>query len=114
MPEETLAGDGLLQMSILEHLEELRSRILRALYGFGAAFLGSMISSDPLWKIVERPLKVAVIASEERSSLSIRWSSFPLFGCGRRWWPQSFSPRHGSCTRLGLLSRRDCIGAKRS
>ena len=31
--------DGMLRMSILEHLEELRSRIIRALMGFGVAYL---------------------------------------------------------------------------
>ncbi len=30
---------GMLRMSFLEHLEELRSRIIRALYGFGVVFL---------------------------------------------------------------------------
>ena len=34
--------DGMLRMSILEHLEELRTRIIRALIGFGVAFLACM------------------------------------------------------------------------
>ena len=35
--------DGMLRMSILEHLEELRSRMLRALAGFGVAYVGIVI-----------------------------------------------------------------------
>src|SRR5579871_6937673 len=37
-PEE----EGMLRMSFLEHLEELRSRILRALGGVGVAFILSL------------------------------------------------------------------------
>jgi len=47
--------DGMLRMSILEHLEELRSRIIRALIGFGVAFLASMIFASQLWKLVQAP-----------------------------------------------------------
>src|SRR5437588_12262448 len=35
--------DGMLRMSFLEHLEELRSRIIRALIGVGVAFAVSLI-----------------------------------------------------------------------
>src|SRR5262252_2472571 len=31
--------EGMLRMSFMEHLEELRSRIIKALYGFGLIFL---------------------------------------------------------------------------
>ena len=37
--------DGMLSMSILEHLEELRTRIIRALIGFGVAYLAHACSS---------------------------------------------------------------------
>jgi sec-independent protein translocase protein TatC len=47
--------DGMLRMSILEHLEELRARIIRALIGFGVAFLLCMIFAVPLWKFVQAP-----------------------------------------------------------
>ena len=47
--------DGLLRMSFLEHLEELRSRILRALAGFGLVFLACIVFSDRLWLIVQAP-----------------------------------------------------------
>ena len=38
--------DGMLRMSFLEHLEELRSRILRSLIGLGVAFLLSLTFSS--------------------------------------------------------------------
>jgi sec-independent protein translocase protein TatC len=47
--------EGMLRMSILEHLEELRSRILRALAGFGIAYLACMIFAGQLWKLVQAP-----------------------------------------------------------
>src|SRR5712692_10019744 len=46
---------GMLRMSFLEHLEELRSRILRALGGVGIAFVLSLTFCDKLWKIVQAP-----------------------------------------------------------
>ena len=45
----------MLRMSFLEHLEELRSRILRALAGIGVAFLLSLIFANNLWLIVQEP-----------------------------------------------------------
>jgi sec-independent protein translocase protein TatC len=47
--------DGLLRMSFLEHLEELRSRIIRALLGFGVIFVACLAFSDRLWLIVQAP-----------------------------------------------------------
>ena len=46
---------GMLRMSFLEHLEELRSRIIRALGGFGIIFLLCIVFSEPLFKIVMAP-----------------------------------------------------------
>lgn len=48
-------SDGMLRMSFLEHLGELRSRIIRALVGFGAIFLACVTFSDQLWLIVQAP-----------------------------------------------------------
>ena len=47
--------DGMLRMSFLEHLEELRSRLIKALIGFGAIFLACLAFSDKLWLIVQAP-----------------------------------------------------------
>jgi len=56
LSEPTLdPDDGMLRMSIVEHLDELRTRILRALAGFGMAFLACMIFASQLWKVVQAP-----------------------------------------------------------
>jgi sec-independent protein translocase protein TatC len=47
--------DGMLRMSFLEHLEELRARIIRALLGIGVAFVLSLTFTYELWKIVSAP-----------------------------------------------------------
>jgi sec-independent protein translocase protein TatC len=47
--------DSLLRMSFLEHLEELRTRLIRALIGFGVVFLACLAFSDRLWLIVQAP-----------------------------------------------------------
>jgi sec-independent protein translocase protein TatC len=46
---------GMLRMSFLEHLEELRSRILKALGGVGVAFIISLTFCSELWNVVEAP-----------------------------------------------------------
>ena len=47
--------DGMLRMSFLQHLEELRSRIIKALWGVAAAFVVSLSFSNELWKFVSQP-----------------------------------------------------------
>jgi sec-independent protein translocase protein TatC len=47
--------DGMLRMSFLEHLEELRKRILMALAGVGIAFVVSLTFSNELWALVAAP-----------------------------------------------------------
>lgn len=46
---------GMLRMSFLEHLEELRDRIIRALGGFGVIFLLCIVFSERLFQIVLAP-----------------------------------------------------------
>src|SRR5579862_8705087 len=53
-PEDQEEG-GMLRMSFMEHLEELRSRIIKALYGLVAAFVFSLIYAGQLWDIVSDP-----------------------------------------------------------
>jgi sec-independent protein translocase protein TatC len=50
----------MLRMSFLEHLEELRSRILRALAGVGIAFVFCLWFANDLWRIVSEPATVAL------------------------------------------------------
>ena len=45
----------MLRMSFMEHLEELRNRIIRALYGLGIAFVLSLGFAGKLWDIVSDP-----------------------------------------------------------
>jgi sec-independent protein translocase protein TatC len=52
--------EGMLRMSFMDHLEELRSRILKALGGFVVAFIGTMIFSQELWRIIAAPAKQAL------------------------------------------------------
>jgi sec-independent protein translocase protein TatC len=52
--------EGMLRMSFMEHLEELRTRIIRALLGFGVIFLLCVIFSNPLFEVVKRPADIAL------------------------------------------------------
>ena len=47
--------NGMLRMSLLEHLEELRDRIIKALWGFGVVFLLCVYFSDKLFAILIAP-----------------------------------------------------------
>lgn len=53
--EEDEEEEGMLRMSFMDHLEELRTRILRALIGVVVAFVASLAFADPLWRIVSAP-----------------------------------------------------------
>src|SRR5437763_1972821 len=54
--------DGMLRMSFLQHLEELRSRIIRALLGVAVAFGACVFFMDQLWRIVAAPAVSALKA----------------------------------------------------
>src|ERR1017187_7347092 len=62
-PEEDEEDDGMLRMSFLEHLEELRSRIIKIIIGVGVALGVSLTFCDPLWNFVKQPAKAALIAN---------------------------------------------------
>ena len=62
-PKEAVAldsDDGMLSMPLLEHLEELRGRLIRMLIGLGVAFAASLTFSDRLWKFVQAPAEEAL------------------------------------------------------
>jgi sec-independent protein translocase protein TatC len=46
---------GMLRMSFLEHLEELRVRLFYAVAGFGVAFILSLTFCQQLWDVVSQP-----------------------------------------------------------
>src|SRR6202163_7186 len=50
-PEER----GMLRMSFMDHLEELRSRIIKALYGLLVAFIASLVFAGQLWDVISEP-----------------------------------------------------------
>jgi sec-independent protein translocase protein TatC len=52
--------DGMLRMSFLEHLEELRSRIIKGLVGIGVAFALSLTFCNELWLFVSGPARQAL------------------------------------------------------
>jgi len=79
-------------MSFMEHLEELRSRLLWAIGGAGLAFMLCLIFTDELWAIVMRPAKLALtnlgvnppelVQISPTDVFQIMWMKVPiLFGC---------------------------------
>lgn len=85
---EDAEEEGMLRMSFMEHLEELRSRIIRALYGLGLAFIFSLVFAGKLWDIISDPAvealkhlhvnppRLAQLTPME--SFSIIWVQLPL------------------------------------
>ena len=53
--------EGMARMSFLEHLEELRKRLLLAIGGIGVAFFLCLFFSDQLWNIVVSPATTALV-----------------------------------------------------
>jgi sec-independent protein translocase protein TatC len=85
--EESSDEDGMVRMSFLEHLEELRTRIIRSAMGLVVAFLGCMLFMNPLWDWVRQPAIVALkklgyppelAALTPMEGLSIVWMRVPL------------------------------------
>ncbi len=86
-PEEE-EEEGMLRMSFMEHLEELRTRIIRALYGLGIAFIVAVVFSPKLWDIISDPAVDALkhlhvnpprlVMTTPMESFSIIWVELPL------------------------------------
>ena len=80
--------DGMLRMSFLEHLEELRKRLILSVAGLGVAFLVSLIFTNELWRVVQEPAAEALktlgytnltlVATSPMESFSIIWVKLPL------------------------------------
>jgi sec-independent protein translocase protein TatC len=68
--DEDAEEDGMLRMSFLEHLEELRSRIIRILIGFGVALGIALTFTLPLWHMVVKPAKEALTANGYQPTLA--------------------------------------------
>jgi sec-independent protein translocase protein TatC len=79
---------GMLRMSFMDHLSELRSRIIKILWGFGAAVILSMVFANELWRIISDPaiealkfLKVnppRLAMIQPMESFSIIWIKLPF------------------------------------
>src|ERR1019366_7401584 len=79
--------DGMLRMSFLGHLEELRSRLIKCLIGIGVALVGSLCFSDPLWEFVRQPARAALLANgfppdltmvDPMEAFNIIWFKLPV------------------------------------
>jgi sec-independent protein translocase protein TatC len=86
-PPDSEEEEGMLRMSFLEHLEELRKRIIRALIGAAVAFGVSFLFSDQLWNIIKQPAVSALkeLGYEQRlvqitpmETINIIWFKLPL------------------------------------
>ncbi len=80
--------DQMLRMSFMEHLEELRNRIIRALYGLGIAFVLSLGFANKLWDFVSDPAVDALkhlnvnpprlVILTPMEAFSVIWVELPL------------------------------------
>jgi len=79
--------DGMLRMSFLEHLEELRSRIIKALMGIAVAFVVSIAFTNPLWNVIKEPATAALkslgyppdlYANDPMEQFNIIWFKLPV------------------------------------
>ena len=81
--------DGMLRMSFLEHLEELRSRIIKAVIGIGVAFIVSLTFTNELWTFVAQPAVQALrtlgynpptlTQISPMESFNIIWVKLPIY-----------------------------------
>jgi len=58
--EEDQEDEGMLRMSFLDHLEELRARLIRVVLGLLVAFLASLVFANELWLLVSEPAASAL------------------------------------------------------
>ena len=74
-------------MSFMDHLEELRSRILKAIAGLGVGFLAAMYFSTDLWTFVTDPAHAAcaqnkiqncLVMTTPTEAFTIIWVKLPM------------------------------------
>ena len=78
----------MLRMSFLEHLEELRSRLIKMVMGIGVAFVISLTFSDRLWTFVVQPAAQALkalgyaqnlVITQPMEAFNIIWVKLPIY-----------------------------------
>jgi sec-independent protein translocase protein TatC len=79
---------GMLRMSFMEHLDELRMRIIRCLMGLGVAFVASLVFANYLWTVISDPAVEALthlgvkpphlVMTVPMEGFSIIWVKLPL------------------------------------
>jgi sec-independent protein translocase protein TatC len=89
-PDEPEGDDeeGMLRMSFLGHLEELRSRLVKAFIGLGVALVACIALGDPLWRFASAPAMDALtkigikdphlVIIEPMEGFMIIWFKLPL------------------------------------
>jgi len=86
-PGEEDDDDGMLRMSFMEHLEELRSRIFKALIGVAVAAVLSLTFCNQLWDFVRQPARNALhtlgyaedlVVTQPLEGFNIIWFKLPL------------------------------------
>ena len=80
--------EGMVRMSFLGHLEELRSRIIKALMGVAVAFVLSLTYTNALWDFVSQPAVSALttlgykernlVQIEPMEAFNIIWFKLPV------------------------------------
>jgi sec-independent protein translocase protein TatC len=84
---EPQKDEELASMSLLGHLDELRTRLLRCLTGIAVALVLSFTFTAPLWNFVKQPAQAALIAAgrppqlmqtESMEVLTVIWFKLPL------------------------------------
>jgi sec-independent protein translocase protein TatC len=80
--------EGMARMSFLDHLEELRHRLLMVVYGLVAAFCVTICFANQMWDIVREPARTALVhlgvnppnlvLISPMDSFQIIWMKLPL------------------------------------
>ena len=55
MPRQVRRENPEARMSLIDHIRELRNRLLKALLGLALGMVVGWIFFDPVWKFIERP-----------------------------------------------------------
>jgi sec-independent protein translocase protein TatC len=86
-PETEDEEEGMLRMSFMEHLEELRSRIIKMLIGLVVSFAFCLVFANQIWKIISEPAIVSLqhlhytpylVQISPMETFSIVWIKLPM------------------------------------